>query len=179
MSGLFFLRFGVEEIVYHGDDGIAPFHQRNVCRVRENGQPGFRARSHVAKNLVALYAEHLSDVVQSDAVGIAVYEKKRRLGGLEFIGSEIAWLYIHRNDALGKVRELIGRRTELFVLGLDGRAFEGVGCQLRKHVERFLDPAVVTENGRNTDNFAHFLRMTDSNLHRDPAAHTVTKQIGA
>lgn len=31
---LFFLRFGVEEIVYHGDDGIAFFHQRNVCRVR-------------------------------------------------------------------------------------------------------------------------------------------------
>ncbi len=34
VRALFFLRFGVEEIVYHGDDGIAFFHQRNVCRVR-------------------------------------------------------------------------------------------------------------------------------------------------
>ena len=34
VRALFLLRFGVEEIVYHGDDGIAFFHQRNVCRVR-------------------------------------------------------------------------------------------------------------------------------------------------
>lgn len=33
--------------------------------------------SHVANNLIALEAEHFSDVVQPDAVGIAVYEKKR------------------------------------------------------------------------------------------------------
>lgn len=44
------------------------------------------------------------------------------LGGLEFIGSEIVWLQIHRDDALDEVRELVGRRTELFVFGLDGRA---------------------------------------------------------
>jgi hypothetical protein len=34
VCALFFLRFGAEEIVYNGDDGIAFFHQRNVCRVR-------------------------------------------------------------------------------------------------------------------------------------------------
>jgi hypothetical protein len=73
----------------------------------------------VAMNLIAFEAEHLSDVVQSDAVGIAVYEKKRRLGGLESVGSEIVWLQLHRDDALDEVRKLVGRRTELFVFGLD------------------------------------------------------------
>ena len=40
-------------------------------------------------NLIAFEAEHLGDVVESDAVGIAVYEKKWRLGGFESVGSEI------------------------------------------------------------------------------------------
>ena len=83
-------------------------------------------------NLIALEAKHFSDVVQSDAVGIAVYEKKWRLGGLESVGPEIVWLQLNRNDALDEVRELVGRRTELLVFGLDGRAFEGVGRQFRE-----------------------------------------------
>ena len=129
-------------------------------------------------DLIALKAEHFSDVVQSDAVGIAVYEKKRGLGGLEFIGSEIVWLQIHHDDALNEVRKLVGSGTEFFVFGLDGRAFEGVGRQFRKRVERFFDQAVEAEYGRNTDNFAHFFRMADGDLHRDAAAHAVTEHIG-
>jgi hypothetical protein len=62
-------------------------------------------------------------VIQSDAVGIAMYEKKRGLGGLESIGSEIVGLQIYPDDdALDEVRELVGRGTQLFVFGLDGRA---------------------------------------------------------
>ena len=34
VRALLFLRFGVEEIVDHGDDGAGFFHQRHVCRVR-------------------------------------------------------------------------------------------------------------------------------------------------
>ena len=114
-----FLRFGVEEIVDHRDDGLGLFHQRHVCRIRENGQPGFRARSQIAVNLIALEAKHLSDVVQTDAVGIAVYKEKWRLGGLETVGSEIVWRQLDRNDALHEVRKLVGRRTELLVFDLD------------------------------------------------------------
>jgi hypothetical protein len=55
---------------------------------------------------------------------------------------------------------------------------QGVGCQLQKNVERFLDPAVVAENRRNTDNFAYFFTMANGDLHRDAAAHAVTEQIG-
>src|ERR687897_3470745 len=106
-------------------------------------------------NLIAFEAEHLSDVVQSDAVGIAVDKKKRRPGGLEFTGSEIVWFQFQRDDALDEVRKLIGRRTELFVFGLDRRAFEGVGRQFRERVERFLDQAVAAEKRRNTDNLPH------------------------
>src|SRR5262245_27271873 len=124
-------------------------------------------------DLTALEAEHLRDVVESHAVGIAVDEEKRGLGGLESIGSEIVWLQLHRDDALDEVRELVGRRTELLVFGLDGRAFEAVGRQLRESVERLLDQAVAAEKGRNTDNLAHFLRMADGDLHRDAAAHAV------
>jgi len=61
-------------------------------------------------NLIAFEAEHLRGVVQSDAIGIAVYEKKRRLGGLEFVGSEIVWLQCHRSDALDEARKLVRRR---------------------------------------------------------------------
>jgi len=40
-------------------------------------------------NLIAFEAKHFSNVVQSDAVGIAMYEEKRGLGGLELSGAEI------------------------------------------------------------------------------------------
>src|SRR5688572_2050475 len=114
----------------------------------------------------------------SGAVGITVYEKKRGLGRLESIGSEIVWFQIHRDHALDEVREFVGRRTEPYVYGLDRRATESVGRKRCKRVERLLDPAVVAENGRHTDDLAHFFRMTDGDLHRDPAAHAVTEQIG-
>ena len=83
-------------------------------------------------NLIAFETEHLGDVVQADAVGIAVYEKKRGLRSFKFVGSEIVWLQLNRDDALDEVRKLVGRRTELFVFGLDRRAFEGVGRQFRE-----------------------------------------------
>ena len=70
-------------------------------------------------DLIAFEAEHFSDVVQPNAVGIPVNEKERRPGGLEFVGSEIVWVQLNCDDALDEVRKLVGRRTELLVFGLD------------------------------------------------------------
>ena len=46
---------------------------------------------------------------------------------------------IDREDALDEVREFVRRRAELFVLGFDGRAFEGFRREFRERVEPFLD----------------------------------------
>ena len=76
-------------------------------------------------NLTALESEHFSDVVQSDAVGIAVDEKKRGLIGLEPTGpsrrggkgrntDNLAYLFrmvdgdLHRHAAAHAVTEQIG-----------------------------------------------------------------------
>ncbi len=34
VGALLFGRFGIEDVVHYGDDGIGLLHQRNVCRVR-------------------------------------------------------------------------------------------------------------------------------------------------
>ena len=130
-------------------------------------------------DLAALQAEHFRDVIEPHAVGIAVDEKHRRLGGLELVGAEVVRLQIDRDDALDEVREFVRRRAEFFVVGFDGRAFERFGGELREYVQRFLDPAVLAEHGRNADDLAHLVRMADRAIHRHAAAQAVADDIRA
>src|SRR5580704_2618004 len=48
------LRLRIEKVVHHRDDDGHAKHQRDVCRVGQNGQSRFGARPHVAVNLAAL-----------------------------------------------------------------------------------------------------------------------------
>ena len=84
-----------------------------------------------------------------------------------------------RDDVLDEIREFVRRRAQFLVLGFDGRAFERFRSEVRECVERFLDPAVVAEHGRNADDLAHFFRMADRTLHRDAAAQAVADDVRA
>ena len=75
-------------------------------------------------NLAALQAEHFRDVLEPHAVGIAVDEKHRRLGGLELVGAEVVRFRSRREDVLDEIREFVRRRAQFLVFGFDGRAFE-------------------------------------------------------
>ena len=103
-----------------------------------------RPLPRVATYFVAFQAEHLRDVVKSDAIGIAVDEEHRRFRGLECFRAKVARLEVDRNHALDEVREFVRRRANSLVVGFDGRTLEGFGRHLREYVEGFLalpDPA--------------------------------------
>ena len=70
----FSLQLGVEKVVHHRDyDGHA-LHQRYVGGVGQDGQSRCGAWLHVAVDLAALQAEHLRDMFEPYAIGVAVDE---------------------------------------------------------------------------------------------------------
>src|SRR6266404_4905959 len=142
------LRLGVEKVVHHRDDDGHALHQRDVGGVGQDGQARGGARLHVAVDLAALQAEHFRDVLEPDAVGVAVDEEHGRRGGLELFGAEVMSFGSRGEDPLDELRKLVRRRAQLLVLDFDGRAFEGVRREFRDQVERFLDHAVAAESGR-------------------------------
>ena len=62
-------------------------------------------------DLAALQAVHFRDVIEPHAVGIAVDEKHRRFGSLEFIGAKVVWSQSRRFDVIDKIREFVRRRA--------------------------------------------------------------------
>src|SRR5437660_1440976 len=173
----FALRLGVEKVVHHRDDDGNALHQRDVGGVGQDGQSRRGAWLHVAVDLAALQAEHLRDMFEPYAIGVAVDEEHRRRGGLELVSAEVVPTRSRGKEPLDELRKVVRGRAQLLVFDFDGGAFEGIRREFREQVERFLDHAVSSEHRRNDDHLSHFVRMADRTLHRYGAAHAVADEI--
>jgi len=58
-----------------------------------------------------LHPVHFRDMIEPHAVGIAVDEKHRSFGGLEFVGAEVVRSQSPRFDVIDKIREFFRRRA--------------------------------------------------------------------
>lgn len=122
-------------------------------------------------------AIHFCDVLEPDAVGVAVDEEHGRGGGLQLVGVEVLPFGSHGERTLDELRKLVRRRAQLLELGFDGRAFEIIRRDLRDALRRFLDHAVQAERGRNDDDPPHLVGMADRTPHRHASAHAVAEEV--
>src|SRR5207302_8670454 len=132
---------------------------------------------HVAVDLAAPQAEHLRDMFEPYAIGVAVDEEHRRRGGLELVSAEVVPTRSRGKEPLDEIRKVVRSRAQLLVFDFDGGAFEGIRREFREHVERFLDHAVTAKRGRYDDHLSYFVRMADRTVHRHAAAHAIADEV--
>ena len=88
---------------------VLPFSISVTCVVLGNMDSLDSERGpHVAEDLPALQPEHLRDVREAHAVGVAVDEEHRRFRGAELVGAEVVRFEVHRDRAPDELRNLSG-----------------------------------------------------------------------
>ena len=92
---------------------------------RQDGESRFGARLHVGVGVAAAFeAVHFGDVIDPDAVGVAVDEEERSFGRLEIVGTEIVWPHRRCFDVIEEIGETALHRIKFLPFGFGGRAFE-------------------------------------------------------